>query len=147
MRNRALLAGNESKRIIHNRGVSMSKIKVGIVAMFLLFAFSTAFAASNSTSINLLSAATIAGKQLQPGTYKVSWTGSGDNLTVTIKGNHTEISAPAKAEKNDAPMAGTSYVTNKEGELSEIRPGGKNTSLKFTQTQAANGNTSSPTSN
>ena len=95
----------------------MSKIKVGIVAMFLLFAFSTAFAASNSTSINLLSAATIAGKQLQPGTYKVSWTGSGDNLTVTIKGNHTEISAPAKAEKNDAPMAGTSYVTNKEGEL------------------------------
>src|SRR4051794_27455282 len=127
--------------------VSMTKVKVGVVAMFLLFAFSTAFAASNSTSLNLGTAATVAGKQLQPGSYKVTWTGSGDNLTVTIKGNHTEITAPAKAEKNDAPMAGTSYVTNKDGELSEIRPGGKNTSLKFTQTQASNATNSSSTSN
>ena len=104
----------------------MTKFRASIVAVFLLLALGTALAAGgNSTQITLNSAATVAGTKLEPGTYKVMWTGTGDNLQVTLKGNKTEVKATAKTETNAAPLSSTSYVTTKDGELSEIRPGGK----------------------
>ena len=126
----------------------MSKVKTSVVAVFLLLAFSTmVFAASNSTTINLTSPTTVAGTKLDPGTYKVSWTGEGDNVAVVFKGNKTEVKAQAKAVKNDAPMASTSYVTNKDGELSEIRPGGKATAIRISNTQNASMNATPSSSN
>jgi hypothetical protein len=123
----------------------MNKFKITIVAAFLLLAVGAALAASNSTQITLGSAATLAGQKLAPGTYHVSWTGQGDNLTVVLKNKGTEVKAPAKATKNDAPMSSTSYVTNKEGELTEIRPAGKDSSLTFTNSENASTKTT-PTS-
>ena len=121
----------------------MSKAKIGVVAAFLLLAFSVAFAASNSTSINLGTAATVAGQKLAPGEYKVSWTGDGDNAKVTFKSGGTSITAPAKITKADFPAASTSFVTTQSGELTQIRPGGKSTNLTFTSDQNASMKTSS----
>jgi hypothetical protein len=125
----------------------MTKVRISVVAVFLLLAFGTmAFAASNSTTINLTSPTSVAGTKLDPGTYKVSWTGEGDHLTVVFKGNKSEVKAQGATVKNDAPMSSTSFVTNKEGEISEIRPGGKNTAVKITNTQNASMNTGSSSS-
>jgi hypothetical protein len=123
----------------------MSKVKLSVVAAFVLLAFSVAFAASNSTQINLGSAATVAGQKLAPGNYRVSWTGEGDNVTVTFKGKDGSITAPAKATKG-ASAASTSVVTNKDGEVTEIRPGGKSTSLNFSTAQSASMNNSGSSS-
>jgi len=125
----------------------MSRTRIIVVAAFMLLAFTAAFAASNSTQINLTSAATVAGTKLQPGTYKVTWTGQGDNLNVTLKSGKTEVTAHATTAKNDSPMSSTSFVTNKDGELTEIRPAGKGPAIKFTGGQNASMNTNSSTSN
>jgi hypothetical protein len=115
----------------------MNKFRITTIAAFLLLALSVAVAASNSTQITLGSAATLAGQKLAPGTYNVTWTGQGDNLSVVLKNKNTEVKTTAKATANDAPMSSTSYVTSKDGELTEIRPAGKKSSLTFTNNQNA----------
>jgi hypothetical protein len=120
----------------------MSKARISVIAVFLLLAFGAAFAASNSTKFDLASAATVAGQKLQPGTYKVTWTGTGDNVAVVITGHNTQVKTTAKATENNAGMSSTSYVTNQNGELTEIRPAGKSQSLTFTNDQNASTKTS-----
>lgn len=115
----------------------MSKSRISLIAVFLLLAFGAAFAASNSAKFDLASAATVAGQKLQPGTYKVTWSGTGDNVAVTITGKNTQVKTTAKTSENNAGMSATSYVTNQNGELTEIRPSGKNPSLTFTNNQSA----------
>jgi hypothetical protein len=118
----------------------MAKFKTGIIAAFLLLAIGTALAASNSTDVSFTNPTSLAGNKIAPGTYKLSWTGEGDNLTVTLKSGKTEVKAPAKMVKNDSPMSYTSFVTNKDGELLEIRPAGKKTTIQFTDAQSASTN-------
>jgi hypothetical protein len=119
------------QEFICGKGVSMSKVRISMIAAFLVLALGAAFAASNSTQITLGSATTVAGQKLAPGTYKVTWTGQGDNLTVVLKGNNAEVTAPAKAVKNTSRQAATSIVTNKNGDLTEIRPAGKDSTISF----------------
>jgi hypothetical protein len=115
----------------------MTRFRISIIALFLLVAAGAALAASNSTQITLLTAATVAGNKLEPGTYTVKWTGEGDSLTVVLKNGKKEVTTQAKTVKNEAPMSSTSVVTSQNGELLEIRPGGKKTSVRFTQSDGA----------
>jgi hypothetical protein len=117
------------------------------VAVFVILAFGAAFAASGSTRINLSSAASVNGTQLAPGSYKVSWSGEGDNISVTFKSSKTEVKAPAKMAQSDFKTNSTALVTDKSGAITEIHPAGKNTTLQFKTESASTGNASSSTSN
>jgi hypothetical protein len=77
----------------------------------------------------------------------VTWSGEGDNLNVTLKSDKQEVKAQARSVTNDAPMSSTSYVTNKDGELTEVRPAGKKNSIQFTGGENAKMKTSTSTSN
>ncbi len=56
-----------------------------------------AFAAKNSDSVNIAQPVKVGSTQLAPGTYKVSWTGTGSAVQVTIeqKGS-ASVTVPAK---------------------------------------------------
>jgi hypothetical protein len=56
-----------------------------------------AFAAKNSSSIDIVDPVKVGSTQLPPGTYKVTWTGVGSNAQVTIaaKGK-ASVTVPAK---------------------------------------------------
>jgi hypothetical protein len=115
----------------------MNKFRISIIALFLLVAAGAALAASNSTQITLPTAITLDGNKLDPGTYTVKWTGEADNLTVSLRSGKKEVTAQAKSIKNDSPLSNTSYVTSPDGQLLEVRPGGKKTSIRFNGAQSA----------
>ena len=56
----------------------------GIALMLVLVAV-PAFAAKNSQSVQLSETVSVAGTQLPAGQYKVSWTGTGSTVQVTLK--------------------------------------------------------------
>lgn len=116
----------------------MSKVRITAVAVFLLLAFGAAFAASGSAQINLSSAATVNGTELKPGSYKVTWTGEGDNVSVTFKSGKTEVKAPAKMAQTDFRVPSTALVTDKSGAIKELRPAGKTTALQFSTAGGSN---------
>ena len=64
-------------------------------SMFLALLAVPAFAASNSQSVNVPEAVTVAGTQLPAGNYKVTWTGSGASVQVTLK--QQDVRTPATA--------------------------------------------------
>lgn len=56
-----------------------------------------AFAAKNSQTVAITDAVKVGSTQLTPGSYKVSWTGAGPNVQVTIAERGGEsITVPAK---------------------------------------------------
>lgn len=125
----------------------MSKARMAAVAVFLLLAFGAAFAASGSTHLNLSSATTVAGSKLPAGSYKVTWSGEGDNVSVTFKSGKTEVKAPAKMAQTDYKAPSTALVTDKSGAITEIHPSGKSTSLQFGTESASAGTPSSSSNN
>ena len=68
---------------------------------FLAFVFALAlfsipsYAAKNSQSVTVPQAVTVAGTQLPAGQYKVTWTGTGSSVQVTLK--QQDVSTPATA--------------------------------------------------
>jgi hypothetical protein len=55
----------------------------------------------NSANVDLDQSVTIAGTQLAPGQYKLSWEGNGPNVNVSfVEGKKTVATAPAKLVSN-----------------------------------------------
>jgi hypothetical protein len=65
------------------------------LALALVFLSVPAFAAKNSQSVLLAQAATVGSTQLPAGHYRVTWTGSGSTVQVTLK--QEDVHAPAIA--------------------------------------------------
>ena len=111
----------------------MKALKIsGFVVLALMLA-SSAFAANNG-SFSVRDSISVNGTQLQPGDYKVAWSGNGSNVEVNImKGNKVVATTPAHmVDLNSASRDNASVLnTNADGSrsLSQIRFAGKKYAL------------------
>jgi hypothetical protein len=110
----------------------MMCVLIAIIALSM-----SAFAVTGS--MNLISAGKLNGTQLNPGSYKVSWTGEGSNVQVSIQGKGVKMTVPATVvttpKKSDRDMV----LKNADGTVQEVHFGGKNIVLKFEAPGAASG--------
>ena len=79
----------------------------------------------NHANVDVPSAVQVGSSTLQPGTYKVEWTGTGDNVQVNfLQHNKTVASAHARLVENKTASAYTDVVTdpgpNNQKQLVEI---------------------------
>ena len=111
----------------------MTKIEWTALVLLITFAAVAAVAATGSARIDLNSDATLNGSKLTAGSYKISWTGSGDSVDVVFKNGKQEIKTSAKVVELKKAPARTSIVKNSDGSIREIWFGGKTSSLVFAQ--------------
>jgi hypothetical protein len=110
---------------------SMKKLVCYVLLITLMFSLS-AFAATGTAKIELGTPALVAGKQLPQGEYKVTWTGEGKDVQVTLTSadKRTTVTAPAKIVEG-AKARTNQVVRNGDGALKEIWFGGRTQSLAF----------------
>jgi hypothetical protein len=100
----------------------------------------TAFAAAGNTgSMNLISSGKINGTQLDPGSYKLTWTGQGNNVQVNIEGKGVKVTVPATVVNDQKSSEHDMVMKSAEGNVQEVHFGGKKTVLKFEGTAGAAG--------
>jgi hypothetical protein len=80
-------------------------------ALMLALATAPAFAAKNSQSVNFAQSVKVGSTEIPAGECKVSWTGTGDSVQVTLANSGKTVTIPAKlvAEKHDHK----GYVVNR----------------------------------
>lgn len=119
-----------------------SKIGSALLASALLFAASAFAGETNKMTLRLQEKVTVEGKQLNPGTYKLEWDGSGPNVQVNIlQGKDSIATVPARLVQEPIRNNEDAYATNSEPDgstvLTYIYVGGKRFSLQFEDAQAA----------
>jgi Neuraminidase (sialidase) len=114
----------------------MSRIGVTLFGAALLFS-SSAFAGGNDNkgSLRLDEKVTVDGTALNPGSYKVEWTGDGPEVKVSIlKGGQTVATFPAHVTEQKSTQAADAYASAKQPDggktLTAIYFGGKHYSLQ-----------------
>ena len=110
-----------------------------VLGMALLLA-TTAFAA-NKGSLSVSDSVKVAGTQLKPGAYKLSWEGTGQNVELTIsQGKNVVAKTQARMiDLNSASRSDAAVVSNNSDgskSLSEIRFGGKKYALAIASESA-----------
>jgi hypothetical protein len=101
--------------------------------LLITFMFSlNAFAATGSAKIELGATTLVAGKQLPQGFYKVTWSGEGNDVQVTLSSldKRITVTTPAKIVEGSKPRTNM-IVRNEDGTLKAIAFGGKAQSLAF----------------
>ena len=90
----------------------------GFALLLVLFSV-PAFAGKNSDTVNIPSKVTVGTTQIPAGSYKLTWTGSGSDVQLTLASGKTLVTVPAKvvAEKNGA----TGVITNTESGAEVLR--------------------------
>jgi hypothetical protein len=88
-------------------------------AIMLALVTASAFAAKNSQSFTLSKAVKVGSTEIPAGTCKVSWTGTGDSVQVTLTDNGKSVTVPAKlvAEKH----AQKGYIVNSDGGSDQLQ--------------------------
>ena len=116
--------------------MKMLRIGVTLFGAALLFA-SSAFAGGNGNkgSLRLDEKVTVDGTPLNPGSYKVEWTGNGPEVKVSIlQGGQTVASFPAHVAEQKATPPADAYASssqpNGDKALTAIYFGGKHYSLQ-----------------
>jgi hypothetical protein len=110
-----------------------SSMKSALIALFILTALLCAFAASNSTTLQVNSTLQVNGSKLDAGLYKVTWTANGDKADVIFKNGKTEVKAIAKVEAAQTTYPNTAVIRTSEGVMKQLWVGGKNTTLIFAE--------------
>jgi hypothetical protein len=119
-----------------------------LLGLALLLATS-AFAAGNKGTMQLLDPVNVSGKQLPAGDYSVKWDGNGPNVEVNImKGNKVVATTPARLiDLTSKPERDAAVVKNNDDgsrSLAEIHFGGKTYGLAIgTESASMNGSGSS----
>ncbi len=73
------------------------KLGLTLAAVILMLPLSALAASKNSSNVEIPDKVVVNGKQIQPGTYKVEWNGTGPNVEVSIlQGHKTVAQAPAR---------------------------------------------------
>jgi hypothetical protein len=87
-----------------------------LVAILFTFVAVSAFAAGkNSDTVTLAEPAVLGSTKLPAGQYKVSWDGSGPNVTVTVKNDATTATVPAQfTEKKNSVRSVSTRSENGE---------------------------------
>ena len=127
----------------------MKLTKLTVLSLALLLSTSL-FAASGS--LRVTQPVKLNGTQLKPGDYKVTWEGTGPEVTVSVmKGKDVVATAPAHVKELDKSGAADASVLQKNTDgstnLSGIRFSGKKIALEFAQETAASGMKSGASSN
>jgi hypothetical protein len=106
----------------------------GVVLLLALFSL-PALAAKNTQTLNFSAPVTVGSTQLTAGDYKVSWTGSGSSVQVTLaRGGKTVATVPAKlVEEKDSVNGITTSTQGGVGYLQVIRVGNISLILQSTQ--------------
>jgi len=126
----------------------MKKIAVLTFALLL----STSLLAATSGSMKLTQPVQLNGTQIKPGDYKVTWEGTGPEVTVSVlKGKEVVAKATAHLKELDKNGASDATVLQKNSDgstsLNGIRFGGKKVTLEFAEETAAAGMKSGTSSN
>jgi hypothetical protein len=123
-----------------------------LIVLSLALLLSTSLFAASSGSMNLTQPVQLNGTQLKPGDYKVTWEGTGPEVTVSVmKGREVVAKTQAHVKELDKSFNSNATVLQKNGDgstsLNGIRFSGKKTTLEFTDEAAANGTKSGTSSN
>lgn len=118
----------------------------------LVLLLSTSLFAASSGSLNLTQPVQLNGTQLKPGEYKVTWEGTGPEVTVSVmKGKEVvaKTSAHVKELEKNYDSNATLLQKNADGSISlnGIRFSGKKIALEFAEDTAAAGAKSGTSSN
>jgi hypothetical protein len=114
-----------------------TRTAVWISAFALAVAASPAMAGSkHSGSIELLEKATLNGKELPAGEYKVTWDGDGGDVKVTVSSGHTVVAeARGRLEESKVRSDANQAVSKRDGSgamvLTELHFAGKKEVLIF----------------
>jgi hypothetical protein len=93
--------------------------RLSAYALMLALAAAPAFAAKNSTSLNFASPVKVGTTEVPAGDCKVTWTGTGDNVQLTIAANGKSFTVPAKLVEEKHDHKG--YVVNREDGADQLQ--------------------------
>jgi hypothetical protein len=118
-----------------------SRLSIALFGAALLFSSAASAGDSNKATLNLIESVRVEGKTLNPGHYKVEWTGSGADVQVTVlKGRDTVATFPARVTEQPSQIRSDAYgsATQTDGTraLTAIYIGGKHTVLEVGQNGA-----------
>lgn len=118
----------------------MKLSRIGVAFLGLAFLFSSAAFAGdeNKGTLRLQDKLTVAGTPLNPGEYRVEWSGSGPDVQVKlIKGHDTVATFPAKLAEQKIAITANGYGSDADNKaLTAIYFGGKHYSLQVEPTAA-----------
>ncbi len=111
--------------------IAMKRFVCGVLILTFILSVG-AFALEGKASIKVLSPVQIAGKQVATGDYKLSYTGSGNDVQVTLTSadKKTVVTANAKLVSG-AKGNSNAIVASTDGIVKEIRLAGKSEVLVF----------------
>jgi hypothetical protein len=91
------------------------------VAVLMLISI-PAFAAKNSQTVNIPEAVTVGNTQLEAGDYKVTWSGTGANVQVTLleKDKYSPKPVTVTARAEDAAQSQTGFTVERQGNVSKL---------------------------
>ena len=126
--------------------------KMMVLSFALLLSTSLFAASASSGSMNLTTPVQLNGTQIQPGDYKVTWEGTGSDVTVSVmKGKEVVAKAPAHVKELEKSYGSNATLLQKNSDgstaLNGLRFGGKKIALEFSQETAAAGMKSGASSN
>ncbi len=127
------------------------KLTKMIVLSFALLMSTSLFAAS-SGSLKLSQPVQLNGTQIKPGDYKVTWEGTGPEVTVSVmKGKEVVAKTSAHLKELERNFGADATVLQKNSDgstsLNGIRFSGKKVALEFAEETAAAGMKSGTSSN
>jgi hypothetical protein len=91
-------------------------------ALLLTLVSIPAFAAKNSSSVTFPDGVTVGSAQLPPGDYKVTWTGTGDNVQVTLveKDKYSARPVTVTAKVTDSTENRTGFTSEHQGNVNRL---------------------------
>lgn len=129
----------------------MSRIGVSLFGVALLCS-AGAFAGDNANrgTLRLDDKVTVAGTALNPGEYKLEWSGNGPDVQVKVlKGRDTVATFPAHVLEQKVPLKANGYGSDAAPDggkaLTSVYFGGKHYSLQLEPVSAQQGQPSNPT--
>jgi len=122
--------------------MKLSRIAVAFFGLALFFSVSAFAGDENKGTLRLQEKVTVAGTALNPGDYRVEWSGSGPDVQVKlIKGHDTVATFPAKVAEQKVPVTANGYGQDADSNaLTAIYFGGKHYSLQVPPTAAQQSN-------
>ena len=88
-------------------------------ALILALATAPAFAAKNSQSVNFAQAVKVGSTEFPAGDCKVTWTGTGDSVQVTLVENGKTLTLPAKLVEEKHAHKG--YIVSRESGSDQLQ--------------------------
>jgi hypothetical protein len=122
--------------------MKMSRLAITLFGGALLFGSVVLAGVANKGTLNVGERLNVEGKSLDPGTYKVEWTGTGSTAQVSLlKGKDVVATFPAQVTEQSNKNADNAYgsVAGPDGSrsLTTIYIGGQRTVLQVEQSAAS----------